>query len=314
MSRAMRATARVRYGASCPSTCSPYACGPASVRDAAAAGDDYGVSDIAELARGRLARAPALRRGRRAHRSTTSTSARATAAARGVRPRPRRLLAELAREHPADRAGAARDRPRPARLRRTRRCRARRSRSPASGARSTSWRPARPRPGGRGRATRWAASPAPRWRSSSRAASSGSCCVSAAGISTTDLRREPVLAVARVLAGVTARTAALRRASGRAPAHAAPGAERGRAPPEPRCKPDIACELMQRRRLAGLRARARGAHELRLPRPAARDRLPTLIVWGAKDALVPVRDADEFERLIPERAQGGVRGHRPRRR
>jgi pimeloyl-ACP methyl ester carboxylesterase len=36
-----------------------------------------------------------------------------------------------------------------------------------------------------------------------------------------------------------------------------------------------------------------------------RDRLPeiacpTLIVWGADDKLVPVRDADEFERLIPD--------------
>jgi pimeloyl-ACP methyl ester carboxylesterase len=36
-----------------------------------------------------------------------------------------------------------------------------------------------------------------------------------------------------------------------------------------------------------------------------RDRLPeiacpTLIVWGAKDRLVPVRDAQEFERLIPD--------------
>jgi len=35
-----------------------------------------------------------------------------------------------------------------------------------------------------------------------------------------------------------------------------------------------------------------------------RDRLgeiacPTLIVWGAEDRLVPVRDADEFARLIP---------------
>jgi pimeloyl-ACP methyl ester carboxylesterase len=26
---------------------------------------------------------------------------------------------------------------------------------------------------------------------------------------------------------------------------------------------------------------------------------PTLIVWGTEDHLVPVRDADEFERLIP---------------
>jgi pimeloyl-ACP methyl ester carboxylesterase len=38
---------------------------------------------------------------------------------------------------------------------------------------------------------------------------------------------------------------------------------------------------------------------------AIRDRLPeiacpTLIVWGEDDKLVPVRDADEFERLIPD--------------
>ena len=36
-----------------------------------------------------------------------------------------------------------------------------------------------------------------------------------------------------------------------------------------------------------------------------RDRLPgiecpTLIVWGREDMLVPVKDADEFERLIPQ--------------
>ena len=36
-----------------------------------------------------------------------------------------------------------------------------------------------------------------------------------------------------------------------------------------------------------------------------RDRLPdirqpTLIVWGEKDSVIPVRDAHEFERLIPD--------------
>jgi pimeloyl-ACP methyl ester carboxylesterase len=36
-----------------------------------------------------------------------------------------------------------------------------------------------------------------------------------------------------------------------------------------------------------------------------RDRLaevkvPTLIVWGEKDSIIPVRDADEFERLIAD--------------
>ena len=40
-------------------------------------------------------------------------------------------------------------------------------------------------------------------------------------------------------------------------------------------------------------------------------RCPTLIVWGKEDMLVPVEDADEYERHIPG-AQGGLRGHRPR--
>ena len=38
---------------------------------------------------------------------------------------------------------------------------------------------------------------------------------------------------------------------------------------------------------------------LRLPRPPAGDRVPTLIVWGRNDEIVPVEDADEYERLIP---------------
>ena len=28
--------------------------------------------------------------------------------------------------------------------------------------------------------------------------------------------------------------------------------------------------------------------------------MPTLIVWGEKDSIIPVKDADEFERLIPD--------------
>ena len=49
-----------------------------------------------------------------------------------------------------------------------------------------------------------------------------------------------------------------------------------------------------------------------------RDRLgeiacPTLVVWGELDRLVPLRDAAEFEWLIPRRAQGRLRGHRPSR-
>lgn len=47
----------------------------------------------------------------------------------------------------------------------------------------------------------------------------------------------------------------------------------------------------------------------RLPRIAA----PTLILWGTHDRLVPVRDADEFERLIPnaEKVVFADTGHVP---
>ena len=49
-----------------------------------------------------------------------------------------------------------------------------------------------------------------------------------------------------------------------------------------------------------------------------RDRLPevkvpTLIVWGEKDSIIPVRDADEFERLIDDSRKVVMRdtGHIP---
>jgi pimeloyl-ACP methyl ester carboxylesterase len=42
-------------------------------------------------------------------------------------------------------------------------------------------------------------------------------------------------------------------------------------------------------------------------------RVPTLIVWGEKDAIIPVRDANEFERLIPDSRKVVMRdtGHIP---
>jgi pimeloyl-ACP methyl ester carboxylesterase len=42
-------------------------------------------------------------------------------------------------------------------------------------------------------------------------------------------------------------------------------------------------------------------------------RVPTLIVWGEKDAIIPVRDADEFERLIADSRKVVLRdtGHIP---
>ncbi len=78
--------------------------------------------------------------------------------ARGVRPRPRRPVAELAREHPAGRPGATRGRARPARLRHVRDAAGRRSRSRTTRAawrRSASTSTSVRSPSS---ATRWAAS------------------------------------------------------------------------------------------------------------------------------------------------------------
>ena len=42
-------------------------------------------------------------------------------------------------------------------------------------------------------------------------------------------------------------------------------------------------------------------------------RCPTLIVWGEKDSIIPVRDANEYERLIPDARKVVMRdtGHIP---
>ena len=80
------------------------------------AGDDYGVSDQPDWRGDRLDRPPAPhpRRGRRGQLRGHRLRRRAPDR---VHPRPRRPVAELAREHPPLRPGPARDRARPARLR-----------------------------------------------------------------------------------------------------------------------------------------------------------------------------------------------------
>jgi pimeloyl-ACP methyl ester carboxylesterase len=122
--------------------------------------------------------------------------------------------------------------------------------------------------------------------------------VSAAGITTTDLRRQPTLAGARLVAFLGTWTATR------------------------------AEHLVTRPRLRPLMYGTFIRHSTRIPTDLLyeitytsgkegwlsaldaltsydfRDRLgeigcPTLIVWGAEDMLTPVRDAEEFERLIP---------------
>jgi pimeloyl-ACP methyl ester carboxylesterase len=122
--------------------------------------------------------------------------------------------------------------------------------------------------------------------------------VSAAGISSTHLRQRPLLTAARISAAVTNIVIARRESLVRRPGlrHAIL-AYVVRHPS--RLAPDLAYQMMSGTGgpgfLAALEALAGYDFRDRLPEVSA----PTLLVWGREDNLVPVKDADEFERLIP---------------
>ena len=123
--------------------------------------------------------------------------------------------------------------------------------------------------------------------------------ISAAGMTTNDVVRGPLLAASRVFAMVATFAAAsseqlVARPRLRVPMFAQimryPG----------RIKPDLLHEITYSSGRKGfvpaLRAILTFDFRDRLPEI----RCPTLIVWGKHDMLVPDRDADEFERLIPD--------------
>ncbi|MEA2459388.1 MAG: hypothetical protein QOC95_2360 [Thermoleophilaceae bacterium] len=123
--------------------------------------------------------------------------------------------------------------------------------------------------------------------------------VSAAGVTTSDLRSGPVLAGARLVAAVATRTATMservvRRPHLRLPLYSSfirhPG----------RIRAELLYEITQGSGRPGFMDALRAIMGYDF-----RDRLPeigcsTLIVWGTEDMLVPRSDADEYERLIPQ--------------
>lgn len=122
--------------------------------------------------------------------------------------------------------------------------------------------------------------------------------VAAAGISITNLHRRPTLTSARIIAAAGASTAAQRRTMVTRPVlrqflgfvFRHPG----------RIKTDL---LYEQTRGAGAPGFVDALDAL--TSYDFRDRIPeikcpTLIVWGKQDMLVPVEDAHEYERLIPE--------------
>jgi pimeloyl-ACP methyl ester carboxylesterase len=122
--------------------------------------------------------------------------------------------------------------------------------------------------------------------------------VSAAGVTTSDLRARPILAGARVVAAVATRTAAMSEQVVRR-RHVRHLLYHSFIRHPTRIRNELLYEITRGSGRPGFLPALRAIMDYDF-----RDRLteigcPTLIVWGTEDMLVPSSDADEFERLIP---------------
>ena len=123
--------------------------------------------------------------------------------------------------------------------------------------------------------------------------------ISAAGITTSDVARGPLMAASRVFAMIATRAAASSERLVARPRLRVPMfAQIMRYPA--RIQPDLLHEITYSSGRKGFvpALRAILTYDVRERLPEIR--CPTLIVWGRHDMLVPDRDADEFERLIPD--------------
>jgi pimeloyl-ACP methyl ester carboxylesterase len=125
------------------------------------------------------------------------------------------------------------------------------------------------------------------------------CLVAAAGISITNLHRRPLLTGARIIAALGATSAAQSRFLATRP-HLRWAFTNFVFRHPTRLAPDLIYEQVRGQGRPGfvdaLDALTDYDFRDRLPEIKA----PTLIIWGEHDMLVPVEDAEEFERLIPE--------------
>jgi len=123
--------------------------------------------------------------------------------------------------------------------------------------------------------------------------------VSAAGVTTSDLRSRPIMAGARVVAAVATRTAAMSERVVRR-RHVRHLVFNSFIRHPTRIRNELLYEITRGSGRPGFLDALRAIMDYDF-----RDRLPeidcpTLIVWGTEDMLVPSSDADEFERLIPQ--------------
>jgi pimeloyl-ACP methyl ester carboxylesterase len=122
--------------------------------------------------------------------------------------------------------------------------------------------------------------------------------VSAAGVTTSDLRARPIMAGARVVAAVATRTATMSERVVRR-RHLRHLVYHSFIRHPTRIRNELLYEITRGSGRPGfldaLQAIMNYDFRDRLPEIGC----PTLIVWGTEDMLVPSSDADEFERLIP---------------
>jgi pimeloyl-ACP methyl ester carboxylesterase len=124
--------------------------------------------------------------------------------------------------------------------------------------------------------------------------------VSAAGITSADLDRRPILTLGRIATALTHWTAPLdRNIASRAKARHLALAFVARHPSL--LKPDLAYEgFFKGTGKPGFDDALLACLDYDFRDRLPEIRVPTLIVWGEQDSIIPVKDAHEFDRLIPD--------------
>jgi pimeloyl-ACP methyl ester carboxylesterase len=121
----------------------------------------------------------------------------------------------------------------------------------------------------------------------------------AAGISTNDLQREPLLVGARVVAAVMARGATKSRLFATRPRMRHLALQVAIRHPS-RIPADFAWELIEHSGREGFEPALRAILSYDFRDRLSQISCPTLVIWGREDMLVPARDADEYASLIPD--------------
>jgi pimeloyl-ACP methyl ester carboxylesterase len=137
--------------------------------------------------------------------------------------------------------------------------------------------------------------------------------VSAAGITSADALQAPILTIGRLATAIATNTAAQDRQLAARPITR--HASLALVARHPRLlKPDLAYEgFFKGAGKPGFNAALRACLDYDFRDRLPDVKVPTLIVWGEKDSIIPVRDADEFERLIEDSRKVVMRdtGHIP---